>query len=65
MIEDKYTILAEEIRALFEKKFEKFSVEDLDKVADIIRIENWGSNVRDAGKSYDNLPEDEKTRQIL
>jgi hypothetical protein len=60
MAGDKYTRLAEEIQALFEKKFGKFSIEDFDKIAEIIRTENRRSNVRDAGKSYDNLSEKEK-----
>lgn len=60
MVDDKYTRLVGEVRALFEKKFGKFSVEDLDKVAEVIRVMKGGSNVRDAGKSYDNLPEKEK-----
>jgi hypothetical protein len=62
MVDDKYTILAGEVRAVFEEKFGRFSIEDFDKVAKIIRVEYRGSNVcRDAGgKSYDNLSGKEK-----
>lgn len=60
MVDYKYMALAGEVRALFEKKFGKFSVEDFDKVAKIIKTENRGFNARDAGKSYDNLSEKEK-----
>lgn len=60
MVDYKYTALAGEVRAVFEKKFGKFSVKDFDKVAEIIRDENGGIDDRDAGKSYDNLSEEEK-----
>ncbi|WP_027371220.1 hypothetical protein [Desulfovermiculus halophilus] len=60
MVDDTYKILAGEIQSLFEERFGKFSVEDFDKVAEIIRGKCKRSNARNADKSYENLPEEEK-----
>ena len=48
--DDAYTILAAEIRTLFEKRLGKFSVQDFDQVAEIIRAECGLSKAGDVDK---------------
>lgn len=60
MGDDKYTILAREILALFEKRLGKFSVQDFDQVAEIIRAECSLSKAQDVDTTYENLSQEEK-----